>query len=185
MKTTHTKQNKELKETKSKQATSYKKKLFIDTIIIIFIAVSPFIAYSYLAAPKAEIWDISFFTITKNGFSNTFVAMWIYVGKLVPLYLMIFWFVTCKHWWYHIILVPITLYGFQFFSALSKGSNLIDENESIWVIIVLMVIAPIVYILRLRLYDRYVLGIDLKKIDAELDEYERKETEAQNNTKIK
>jgi phosphotransferase system glucose/maltose/N-acetylglucosamine-specific IIC component len=103
----------------------------------------------------------------------------------VPLYLFIFWFITCKHWWYHIIIVPITLYGFQLFSALSKGSNLIDENESFWVIIVLMCIAPIVYLIRLRLYDRLVLGIDLRKIEAELDEYDRKENETQHNKKIK
>lgn len=167
------------------QATSYKKKIFIDTIIIIFIAVSPFIAYSYLAAPKAEIWETSYFTITKNGFSNTYVALWIYVGKLVPLYLLIFWFITCKHWWYHIILVPITLYGFQLFSALNKGTNLIDENESFWVIIVLMCVSPIVYIIRLRLIDRLVLGIDLKKIEAELEEYERKEKEAENKIETK
>jgi len=185
MKITHTKQKKTLEEVTSKQVTSYKSKLFIDTLIILFVAISPFIAYSYLAAPKSEVWETPFFTLTNNGFSNTFVAMWIYVGKLVPLYLFIFWFITCKHWWYHIILIPITLYGFQFFAALSKGSNLIDENESIWVIIVLMVIAPIVYILRLRLYDRLVLGIDLKKIDAELDEYNRKEKETQNINELK
>jgi hypothetical protein len=123
------------------------------------------------------VWETTLFTITSNGFSNAYVAVWIYVGKLVPLYLMIFWFITCKHWWYHILIVPITLYGFQLFSALSKGSNIIDENESFWVIVVLMCVAPVVYLVRLRLYDRLVLGIDLKKIEAELDEYERKEKE--------
>jgi len=170
---------------KSKTATSYKKRIFVDSLIIILIAISPFLAYSYLGAPREETWETPFFTLTKNGYSNTYIAMWIYVGKLVPLYLFIFWFVTCKHWWYHIIIVPITLYGFQFFSALSKGSNLIDENESFWVMIVLMCVAPVVYLIRLRLYDRLVLGIDLKKIEAELDEYDRKEKEAENKLNIK
>ncbi|WP_420573377.1 hypothetical protein [Kordia sp.] len=172
-------------EENSKKGISVKKKIFFDTLIVILIAISPFIAYSYLAAPQGEKWETPFFTLTKNGFSSLDVAVWIYVGKLVPLYLMIFWFITCKHWWYHIILVPITLYAFQLFTVLNKTSKMIDENESIWVIVVLMVIAPIVYILRLRLYDRLVLGIDLKKIEAELDEYNRKEKEVENKLKIK
>ncbi|QHI35024.1 hypothetical protein IMCC3317_03700 [Kordia antarctica] len=185
MKTTHTKQNKDSKKLKSNQETWSKKRIFIDSIIVFFVAISPFVAYSYLAAPEGETWDIGVYTFTKNGFSSVNIAIWLYVSKLIPLYLLIFWFITCKHWWYHIILVPITLFGFQLFAALSKGSNIIDENESLWVIIVLMVIAPIVYLMRLRLYDKYVLGIDLQKIDAELEEYERKEKEAENKIEIK
>jgi dipeptide/tripeptide permease len=185
MKTTHTKQNKESTDKSLNKEISVKKRIFFDSLIVIFVAISPFIAYSYLAAPDGEIWETPFFTLTKNGFSSLDVAVWIYVGKLVPLYLMIFWFITCKHWWYHIILVPITLYSFQLFTVLNKTSKMIDENESLWVIIVLMFVAPVVYIIRLRLYDRLVLGIDLKKIEAELDEYDRKEKEAQNVNELK
>lgn len=65
MKTTHTKQNKELRKAKSKLATSYKKRIFIDSILIVLIAVSPFIAYSYLASPREDIWETPFFTLTK------------------------------------------------------------------------------------------------------------------------
>ncbi|MCH2193060.1 hypothetical protein [Kordia sp.] len=185
MKTTHTKLNKDSTKKKLQTRTWAKKKIFFDTIIVFFTAITPFLAYAYLAVPKGDTWDTGLFVITKNGFSSVHIAIWLYLGKLIPLYLLIFWFITCKHWWYHIILVPITLYGFQLFSVLNKATNLIDENESLWVIIVLMVIAPIVYVLRLRLYDKYALGIDLRKIDEELEEYERKENEALNNNEIK
>ncbi|EDP95822.1 hypothetical protein U8527_11905 [Kordia algicida OT-1] len=184
MKTTHTKQNKELINQKLKQQTLARKKLILHSIVIFFIAISPFIAYLYLIVPTEDTWDTGFFIITKNGFSNTFIAVWIYVSKFVPLYLLMFWFITCKHWWYHIILIPITMYAFQLFSSLNKEAKFIDENEIFWVLIVMLILTPIVYLIRLKLFDKLVLGIDLKKIEAELDEYERKEKEAENKIEV-
>ncbi|MGH1388081.1 hypothetical protein [Kordia sp.] len=185
MKTTHTKQKKESKEEISKRQIWAKKKIFIDSLIIFSIAISPFLAYLYLYVPEGDSWTTAFFTVDKNGFSSVNIAIWIYSGKIIPLYLLIFWFLTCKHWWYHIIIVPITLYAFQLFTVLNKKADFIDENEIVWVITVLMIIAPFVYLIRLRLYDRLVLGIDLKKIDAELEEYDRKEKEAKNKIETK
>ncbi len=77
------------------------------------------------------------------------------------------------------------MYAFQLTNALYKNSAKIDEIEIYWLIPILMVITPIVYLIRLKLFDKLVLGIDLKKIEAELDEYDRKENEAQHNNEIK
>ncbi|MFK7748184.1 MAG: hypothetical protein AB8B65_07330 [Kordia sp.] len=77
------------------------------------------------------------------------------------------------------------MYAFQFFNAVNKSSQFIDEVEIYWVIPILMIISPIVYLIRLRLFDKLVLGIDLKKIDKELDEYDRKEKEAKNKIETK
>jgi hypothetical protein len=52
-----------------------------------------------------------------------------------------------------------------------------DEVEIYWMIPIMMIIVPIVYFIRIKLFDKYVYSIDLKKIDAELAEYERKEKE--------
>lgn len=185
MKTTHTKQNKELKKEISRTKQSVKKRLILESILIIFIALTPFIYYLYEYIPQDVTKWKFIFTFKSGKFPNVYISFWVFISKLVPLYLLIFWFVTCKHWWYHIILVPIAMYAFQFFNAVNKSSQFIDEVEIYWVIPILMIISPIVYLIRLRLFDKLVLGIDLKKIDKELDEYDRKEKEAKNKIETK
>ncbi|AXG71205.1 hypothetical protein KORDIASMS9_03461 [Kordia sp. SMS9] len=77
------------------------------------------------------------------------------------------------------------MYAFQLTNALYKNQANIDEIEIYWLIPIMMVITPIVYLIRLKLFDKLVLGIDLKKIEAELDEYDRKENESQHKNDIK
>ena len=69
------------------------------------------------------------------------------------------------------------MYSFQIFSIIHDDSNPVDEVEIYWLIPIMMIIIPIVYFIRIKLFDKYVYGIDLKKIEAELAEYERKEKE--------
>lgn len=68
------------------------------------------------------------------------------------------------------------MYSFQTISVI-KQEAYVDELEIYWVIPIMMIIIPIVYFIRLKLFDKYVYNIDLEKIDAELAEYERKEKE--------
>ncbi|WP_247716387.1 hypothetical protein [Sinomicrobium weinanense] len=44
--------------------------------------------------------------------------------------------------------------------------------EIYYLIPIMLVIIPIVYLLRLRLFDKIVHGIDMKKLDEELKKYE-------------
>jgi hypothetical protein len=90
---------------------------------------------------------------------------------------LILWFFTCKEWWYHVILIPIAMYSFQLITVFNDDAKYVDEVEIYYVIPVMMVIIPIVYFIRIKLFDKHVYNIDLEKIDAELAEYERKEKE--------
>ncbi|WP_340073803.1 hypothetical protein [Leptobacterium sp. I13] len=175
MKTTYTR--KESKKQKLKSPIYVKSKFLFDSIAVLLIILSPFIIYVYTIIPNKEAIETPFFTLTKNGFSSIIVAVWIYVSKIVPLYLFILWFITCKHWWYHAILIPIAMYAFQFFTAINNDSSIMDENEIIWLIPVVMVVTPIVYLIRIKLFDKLVYGIDLKEIERELDEYKQRERE--------
>ncbi len=68
------------------------------------------------------------------------------------------------------------MYAFQILSLVNEEND-IDETEIYYVIPVMMIIIPIVYFIRIKLFDKYVYGIDIEKMDAELAEYERKEKE--------
>ncbi len=51
----------------------------------------------------------------------------------------------------------------------------VDTENVMWLLPICMVIIPFVYFVRVKLYDKYVHGIDLEAMDAELKLYKEKE----------
>ena len=145
--------------------------------MIFFILISPFIfkMHEYIPSDPDATIEILGITITKNGFPNINVFIWYLLGKVVPLYLLLIWFFTCKHWWYHIILIPILMYAFQIFENSVSTDNYIDTENILWLLPFCMIVIPFVYFIRVKLYDKYVHGIDLEAMDAELQYYRDKE----------
>jgi len=133
--------------------------------------------YSYKYLPQeATSWTFLGITLTENNFGDVSTAVYYYFNKFVPLMLLVIWFVTSKNWWYHAILIPLSMYSFQLFTALNySNSERIDENEILYVIAVTMVVIPIVYFIRVKLVDKHVHGIDLEAMDTELQILKEKE----------
>ncbi|MEP3209864.1 MAG: hypothetical protein ABJN95_11775 [Maribacter sp.] len=164
---------------KSKKA---KRKIFIESTLVFFVAISPFIYKLYDYLPENPEATISFFgmTIDNNGFPDISTYAWFLMSKLVPLYLMIFWFLTSKNWWYHIILIPIAMYAFQIFEVIYSDDLYVDTENIWWLLPICMVIIPFVYLIRIKLYDRHVHGIDLEAMEAELHALKQKRLKQQN-----
>ncbi|SDS52608.1 hypothetical protein SAMN05192545_1555 [Maribacter dokdonensis] len=152
------------------------RKILMESIMVFFIAISPFLYKLYEYIPDATEDSVTFIgiTITSHGFADVSTFIWFMMGKLVPLYLLIFWFLTVKNWWYHIILIPIAMYAFQIFEVLYNYDNDIDTENLLWLLPICIVIIPFVYFLRIKLYDKYVLGIDLEAMEAELEDLKAK-----------
>ncbi|WP_260443400.1 hypothetical protein [Gramella sp. Hel_I_59] len=95
-------------------------------------------------------------------------AAWTYFGKITPLFLLLIWFFTCKHWWYHVILVPIGMYTFQlvgtFYDDVYLRTDYIDINQLIYLAPFFIAILSIVYLIRVKIFDR-VYGYDLSELD--------------------
>ena len=139
--------------------------LILGGIIVLIIAISPFVFYSYRSFSDSQVWETSLFSL-KTNFPSWYYYSWYLVGKIVPLYLLFIWFFSCKHWWYWIILVPISMYAFQFWGLIVE-SNAIDENELYFVLPIMMILIPAVYVIRAKLFDK-VRGDDLKTFEEEL-----------------
>jgi hypothetical protein len=95
--------------------------------------------------------------------------MWTYFGKITPLFLLLIWFFTCKHWWYHAILIPIAMYAFQlvvtFYDDVYMESNrFMDTDGLIYLAPFFLIILVIVYLVRIKIFDR-VYGIDLSELN--------------------
>ncbi len=160
-----------------------KHRFVIESIGLILIALSPFIFKLHEFLPKDPDKTIEFLglTIEKNGFNNLRAYAWFFLNKLIPLYLLIIWFFTCKHWWYHIILIPLCMYAFQIFEVIYDEDDVIDTENLLWLLPICMVIIPFVYFVRVKLYDKYVHGIDLELMDAELQLYREREKNSTSN----
>jgi hypothetical protein len=154
-----------------------RRRFFIESIGLILIALTPFIhkIHEFLPRDPDSTIDIFGFIIDNNGFTNLSAYFWFLLNKLIPLYLLIIWFFTCKHWWYHIILIPLCMYAFQIFEVVYSEDDWVDTENVLWLLPICMVVIPFVYFIRLKLYDKYVHGIDLEAMDAELQFYKEKE----------
>jgi len=153
-----------------------KKKIFLESLLVFFIAISPFLykIYEYLPYNQNDDAIILGLTLGNNGFPDTSTYLWYLTSKVVPLYLLIFWFLTSRDWWYHIIIIPIAMYAFQMFEVFYDSDNMIDTDNIWWLIPICMITIPFVYFIRIKLYDKYVNGIDLEAIEAELEELKAK-----------
>lgn len=162
----------------NKKANSVKRKsrsILIGSIVALLIGITPYLFYTYEYFPDDPIFETFLFTYESKFNLSMYVTMWLLMGKLIPLMLLILWFFTCKHWWYHIILIPIAMFSFQIFSAITDDTKIMDEAEIFWLIPIMMIITPFVYFIRVKLFDKHVLGIDLEAIDAELKALKNKE----------
>ncbi len=155
------------------------KRFLIETFAIFFIIISPFIfkSHQYLSVDPEATINLFGFTIDRNGFADLNTYAWFLLGKFVPFYLLTIWFFTCKHWWYHIILIPVMMYAFQIFEVLYSEDNIVDTDNIWWLIPVCMVVIPFVYLIRVKLYDKHVHGIDLEAMEAELHALKQKESQ--------
>ncbi|MFK5973091.1 MAG: hypothetical protein QM485_07400 [Flavobacteriaceae bacterium] len=154
-----------------------RKKLIIEGLMALVISITPVVFYFYEYLPKNpdETWNILGIVITNFGFPDVSTLVWYVLSKTVPLYLMIFWFLTCKHWWYHAIIIPIAMYAFQLITLFTSSETAkLDKEELMWLLPVCMAVIPFVYFVRVKLFDKHVNGIDLEAMEAELKQLKAK-----------
>ena len=60
------------------------------------------------------------------------------------------------------------MYSFQLFEVIFDSDDYVDTENIWWLIPICMVVIPFVYLIRIKLYDKYVHGIDMEAMDAEL-----------------
>lgn len=143
--------------------------LLLGSIIALAIAFSPYLFYLYEIFPNTAVWENSFFTYESKYYLNVTTAMWTYLGKITPLFLLLIWFFTCKHWWYHVILIPTIMYGYQMVVAFYQDAYLetaffMDTDGLVYLAPFFIVILSLVYLIRIKIFDR-VYGLDLSELD--------------------
>lgn len=141
-----------------KRSTFYhldsKQSLIIGTIIATLIAISPYLFYLYESVPEDKVWNTFLFTYDSKNWESANFAIWVLTGKLVPLLFLFIWFFTCRHWWYHSLLVPIAMYVYQIFDFFNSTIKYIDELQLIYLIPMMAIVVPSIYLIRARLFNK-------------------------------
>ena len=158
------KQNNKLNTNTTDQQPTVKN-LFAGSLVVIIIAITPLLFYSYKSFPDVKIWETSFFT-AETAFRSWFDYTWYLANKIIPLLLLFIWFFTCKHWWHWILLIPIGMYSFQIWGLIQENEG-VDEIELFYVFPIMMIVVPSVYLIRAKLFNT-LREIDLKAFEEEL-----------------
>ena len=145
-----------------------KKVIVIGSIAGTFIAASPFLYYTYIFVPDTPTWNNLLFTYHSGFYDNAQVGFWVLMGKVVPLLLLLIWFFTCKHWWYHAILVPIAMYGYQLGGVIAEESIKFDEYKLMYFVPLMAIIIPSIYLIRAQMMDKLNdAGKTMEELEAE------------------
>ncbi|WP_242087126.1 hypothetical protein [Aestuariivivens sediminis] len=131
-----------------------RKNLILGSLIATLVAITPYLFYMYENVPQEKVWETFLFKYTANNYQTAYLFMWVLTGKLIPLYILFLWFFTCKHWWYHTLLVPIAMYAYQIFDVINKDAAFVDTNQLIYLIPIMAVIIPSIYLIRARIFNK-------------------------------
>jgi len=143
-----------LKKQQSKSQRADNKSLVIGSIVATLIAITPYLFYLHESVPTTKVWDTFLFSYDSGFYQDANMAMWILTGKLIPIFLLFIWFFTCRHWWYHVLLVPIAMYSYQIFGSLNDDLSYVDQFQLMYLVPIMAIIIPSIYLVRARIFNR-------------------------------
>lgn len=150
-------QHKLTKENLSRHHTdkrAYNRKILLGSIIATVIAGTPFLFYLYEYVPDTPTWNTFIGTYESIGYQSANAGIWVLMMKIIPLLLSFIWFFTCKHWWYHALLVPIAMFSFQCISALNYDIQYMDEFDIVYLLPIMAIIFPSIYLIRAKMFNK-------------------------------
>ncbi len=136
--------------------------LLTGSLIIAFMLFIPYAFYLYLNFPDTPTYEVFGKTFTSNYWGSVRYFIYNVFAKLIPLTLLLIWFTTCKHWWYHAIVIPISVYVFQLISVVNDDVKFNDEMEFIYSLPFTILILTILYFVRSKI-SLFLKATDLKK----------------------
>ena len=164
---------------KQKSSTQLTKKtisrLKTGSIITLVLMALPFAFYTYKWFPRDSTWETNFFYYQSLYYENISYMAHAVLSKLVPLTAFIIWFCTNKKWWYHSILPLIIMYLFQLISVVNDDTEFMDEIELFYIIPMAIVISPVLYLARKKLFNQVLLHELHKSLNNAIQNAEEKE----------
>jgi len=132
---------------------------------------------TYIVPKDLKAINVFGFEIGSFGFTNIWDLVYFSKMKFLILAFAIIWYLTCKHWWKHSILIIICIELFKIFSIFNVNSSTMDEIEYYSS---LPITIPIIFLLiflsrKFNSYNKYynlILLID-NEINSEISELDK------------
>ncbi len=131
-----------------------KNNLIAGSVVATLIAITPYLFSIHESVPNVKTWNTFFGTYDSIYYESLFVLAWTLTGKIIPLFLLFIWIFTCRHWWYHVILVPIAMYVYQIIIVLDDDLSFADNNQVFYLIPVMVIVIPTIYLMRARIFNK-------------------------------
>lgn len=131
-----------------------RKTIVIGTLIATFIGATPYLFYLYEDIPTTQVWTNSFFTYDSKSWEDANFAMWVFTNKMIPFTLILIWFFTNRHWWYHVLIIPIAMYIYQIIGIFNDNITAIDKFELIYLVPVMALVIPSIYLMRAKMFNK-------------------------------
>jgi len=156
-----------LTKRKSKfQDKGSKRELVFGSIIATIIAITPYLFQLWEGVPNTETWDTFFGLYTSIYYKSVQILAWTLLGKLIPLLLIFLWMFTCRHWWYHALIVPIAMYTYQIIEVLNDDIEFTKEVDLLLLLPVMAIVIPSIYLIRAQMFNK------LNNVDKSIEELE-------------
>ncbi|MEO8773821.1 MAG: hypothetical protein ABI263_02985 [Gelidibacter sp.] len=146
---------KELLKSQEADKIGVKRKFLLGSILATIIAGSPFLFYLYEYVPETRDWETLFFTYHSGFYENARTAMWMLTSKFIPLFYLTIWFFTCRHWWYHALLVPIVMFIYQIVDGLFQDcDSALDQFDILYMLPVMALVIPSIYLIKAKVFTK-------------------------------
>ena len=149
-----------LQKSKRKKESSFltdsklKRSAITGTLLAVIIASTPILFSLHESVPSQRYWSTFLFDYDSGLWEDAQYAMWVFTSKLIPLLLLFIWFFTCRHWWYHAILVPMIMYVFQIVLTYNAEVKDIDQFQVIYLLPAMAIIIPSIYLIRAKMFNK-------------------------------
>lgn len=132
----------------------YKKNILGGSIVATIIAATPLIFNLYQSVPDVKVWDTFLFTYESGWYESVAVSAWSLMTSISPLILILLWFFTNRHWWYHALLVPIAMYIYQIIEMLNGDLIFTDKNLILYLLPIMAIVVPSIYLVRAQMFNK-------------------------------
>jgi hypothetical protein len=136
------------------QVKGSKNELIVGSIIATFIAITPYLFTLWEGVPDTESWDTFLGLYTSNYYESVQILVWTLLGKVIPLLLLFVWMFTCRHWWYHALIVPIAMYTYQIIEVINDDVEFAEQNQILYLLPVMAIIIPSIYLIRAQMFNK-------------------------------
>jgi hypothetical protein len=124
-----------------------------DFVIVTCIVLLPFVFYIYNFAPLTKTWNNLLFEIDSGLFEDVNYYLWYLSVKLLTIFIITLWYLSCTQRWRNILFIPIIFELFKFFNVI-KATKFVAQPDDISIIETLCYSTP--YIIMLLLISKKI-----------------------------